>query len=68
MQLSLTINGQTHEARLIGQPLEAAPIKAAAVQVDADASDAMEDIRASGEYRRHLARMYARRALQAAFG
>lgn len=54
------------EAALVGQALDEAAISAAAAQADAEADDAMEDIHASGDYRRHLARVYAKRAVIAA--
>jgi carbon-monoxide dehydrogenase medium subunit len=54
------------ESALVGKTLDADAIKAAAANADSDASDAMEDIHASGEYRRHLAKVYAGRAVQAA--
>ncbi|MFN0109034.1 MAG: FAD binding domain-containing protein, partial [Blastocatellia bacterium] len=54
------------EAALIGQTLDEATISAASAKADADADDAMEDIHASGDYRRHLARVFAKRAVQAA--
>jgi len=54
------------ESALLGQTLDADAIKAAAANADSDASDAMEDIHASGEYRRHLAKVYTGRAVQAA--
>lgn len=54
------------EAALRGKTLDEAAISAASSQVDAEADDAMEDIHASGDYRRHLARVYAKRAVQAA--
>jgi aerobic carbon-monoxide dehydrogenase medium subunit len=56
----------TVEAALRGKPLDAAAIKAAASQADADASDALGDLHASEDYRRHLARVYTSRAIQAA--
>jgi len=56
------------EDALRGKALDEATINAAVGKADAEASDAMEDIHASGEYRRHLTRVYARRALQAAVG
>ncbi len=56
------------EDALRGKALDEATIKAAVEKADAEASDVMEDIHASGEYRRHLARVYTRRALQAAAG
>jgi carbon-monoxide dehydrogenase medium subunit len=56
------------EDALRGQPLDEATINAAADKADAEAADAMEDIHASGEYRRHLTRVYAKRALKAAAG
>src|SRR5262245_1773430 len=54
------------EAALRGKAIDEATVAAAASKADAEASDAMEDIHASGDYRRHLARVYARRAVQAA--
>lgn len=54
------------EDALRGQTLNEAAISAAADKADADASDAMGDIHASEEYRRHLARVYAKRAVLAA--
>jgi carbon-monoxide dehydrogenase medium subunit len=54
------------ENALRGAALNADAVSAAAATADAGASDAMEDLHASGEYRRHLARVYARRAVEAA--
>jgi carbon-monoxide dehydrogenase medium subunit len=54
------------EDALRGKTLDEATISAAAAQADTDALDAMEDIHASGDYRRHLARVYAKRAVQTA--
>src|SRR5262245_40256498 len=54
------------EDALLGNILNETNVGAAAAKADADAADAMEDIHASGEYRRHLARVYAGRAVQAA--
>lgn len=54
------------EEALIGKALDEAAISAASAKADAEADDAMEDIHASGDYRRHLARVYAKRAVQAA--
>jgi carbon-monoxide dehydrogenase medium subunit len=54
------------EDALRGKSLDEATVGVAAAKADADASDAMEDIHASGDYRRHLARVYARRAVQSA--
>lgn len=56
----------TTEALLLGKQLDELAVSTAASKADADASDAMEDIHASGEYRRHLTRIYARRAIQKA--
>ena len=56
------------EGALRGKPLEPVAIDAAGDQADSDASDAMSDIHASGEYRRHLARVLAKRALKRAAG
>ncbi len=54
------------EAALTGAVLDEGAISAAAAHADADASDAMGDIHASEDYRRHLARVYTKRAVQAA--
>jgi carbon-monoxide dehydrogenase medium subunit len=54
------------EDELRGKTLDEAAINAASTKADAEADDAMEDIHASGDYRRHLARVYAKRAVQAA--
>lgn len=54
------------EAALTGVALDEASVSAAAAQADAAASDAMGDIHASEEYRRHLARVFTKRAVQAA--
>lgn len=51
------------EALLKGKPVDDLSVSAAAAKADADASDAMDDIHASGEYRRHLTRIYTRRAI-----
>jgi aerobic carbon-monoxide dehydrogenase medium subunit len=54
------------EDALRGKTLDEATVSAATSKVDADALDVMEDIHASGDYRRHLARVYAKRAVQTA--
>jgi carbon-monoxide dehydrogenase medium subunit len=54
------------EDALRGKALDEAAISAASAKADAEAADALDDIHASGEYRRHLARVYAKRAVQAA--
>jgi aerobic carbon-monoxide dehydrogenase medium subunit len=54
------------EAALRGRKIDEATLSAAAARADAEVEDAMEDIHASGDYRRHLARVYVRRAVQAA--
>lgn len=54
------------EDALRGKVLDEAAISAASAKADAEADDAMEDIHASGDYRRHLARVYAKRAVQTA--
>jgi carbon-monoxide dehydrogenase medium subunit len=54
------------EAALRGKAIDDATLAAAAAKADAEAADAMEDIHASGDYRRHLARVFARRAVQSA--
>ncbi len=54
------------EAALRGRTIDEATVSAAAACCDNEVADALEDIHASGDYRRHLARVYARRAVQAA--
>jgi aerobic carbon-monoxide dehydrogenase medium subunit len=54
------------EDALRGKTLDEATVSAATAKADADALDALEDIHASGDYRRHLARIYAKRAVQTA--
>ncbi len=54
------------EDALRGKSLDEAIVSAAAAKADAEASDALDDIHASGDYRRHLARVYAKRAVQTA--
>jgi carbon-monoxide dehydrogenase medium subunit len=49
------------EARLIGQPLDAAAVRAAAAT--AWSIEPISDIHAGGEYRRHLAQVLSLRAL-----
>ena len=56
------------EAALTGATLDEGTLTAAAANADADASDAMGDLHASEDYRRHLARVYAKRAVQTAAG
>lgn len=56
------------EAALVGVTLDDATLSAAAAKADTDASDAMGDIHASEEYRRHLARVFVKRAVQTAAG
>lgn len=53
------------EAALAGGALDDATVSAAAAKADADASDAMGDIHASEDYRRHLTRVFTKRAVQA---
>lgn len=54
------------EDALRGVALDESAVKTASASADAEADDAMEDIHASGDYRRHLARVYVKRAVQAA--
>jgi aerobic carbon-monoxide dehydrogenase medium subunit len=51
------------EDALKGSAISVAGIAEAAAKADQGAADAMEDIHASGEYRRHLTQIYAKRAL-----
>jgi carbon-monoxide dehydrogenase medium subunit len=64
----VAFRAKSTESAITGKPIEAAQIDAACDKVDTEASDAMSDIHASGEYRRHLARVLARRALRKAAG
>lgn len=52
------------EARLQGQPLEPAGLRALCATIEE--LDPMEDLHASAEYRRHLASLYSERALAGA--
>lgn len=54
------------ENELRGKALDEAALSSAASKADAEAIDTMEDLHASGDYRRHLARVYAKRAVQQA--
>ncbi|MCW5967118.1 MAG: xanthine dehydrogenase family protein subunit M [Blastocatellales bacterium] len=54
------------ENALKGNPITEDLISSAAALADSEAADAMNDIHASGEYRRHLTRVIAARALRAA--
>jgi carbon-monoxide dehydrogenase medium subunit len=56
----------TSENALIGNALDAATISAAGEKADTETVDAMEDIHASGEFRRNLTRVYTKRAIMAA--
>jgi carbon-monoxide dehydrogenase medium subunit len=58
---TLPIRVEAAEARLIGQPLDAALIRSAAAA--AWLIEPVSDIHASGEYRRHLAQVLSMRAL-----
>jgi carbon-monoxide dehydrogenase medium subunit len=54
------------EQALRGKQIDEAAIKNAAEIADREATDTMEDIHASGEYRRHLTRVYTGRAIRSA--
>ncbi len=54
------------EDALRGIALDESVVNTASASADSDADDAMEDIHASGDYRRHLARVYVKRAVLAA--
>jgi len=55
------------EAALAGQPANASTV-AAAAQKAADGVDPLNDLYAQADYRAHVARVYTRRALEAALG
>ncbi len=55
------------EAALAGRPLDEPTVQAAAEQI-AQGVDALSDVYASAEYRTHLARVYAARAIRLAAG
>jgi len=56
------------ETGLKGKKVEASVIEDAAKLADKDATDAMSDIHASGDYRRHLARVLTARGVKKAAG
>jgi len=62
---STPLRATASEAALRGQPLNADTIAAAAVQA-ADGTEPPADLNASADYKRHLARVLTRRALEAA--
>ncbi len=53
-------------AALIGEPVDADTLDRAAAEAATGVADVLSDLHASADYRRHLARVYARRALAAA--
>jgi carbon-monoxide dehydrogenase medium subunit len=57
---------QAAEQALRGKQLDEATIKNAAEIADREAADTMDDIHASGDYRRHLTRIFTGRALRSA--
>ncbi|HEY7065793.1 MAG TPA: xanthine dehydrogenase family protein subunit M [Chloroflexota bacterium] len=62
---SVPLRATATEAALVGQPLSPEVIAAAAAHAAADA-DPQDDPYASAEYQRHVAGVYARRAIEAA--
>ncbi len=64
---SVPLRAQAVEEALRGQPLNADTIKAAAEQA-AEGADPPADLNATADYKRHLARVLCRRALQEAAG
>jgi carbon-monoxide dehydrogenase medium subunit len=64
---SVPLRARAVEEALRGQPLEADAITAAAEQA-ADGTDPPADLNATSDYKRHLARVLCRRALQEAAG
>jgi carbon-monoxide dehydrogenase medium subunit len=64
---STPLRAMASEGALRGRPLDAASIAAAAEQADAG-TDPPADLNATGDYKRHLARVLCRRALEDAAG
>jgi aerobic carbon-monoxide dehydrogenase medium subunit len=64
---SVPLRATAAESALRGGPLDANAIAAAAEQA-AEGTDPPADLNASADYKRHLARVLARRALEAAAG
>ncbi len=64
---STALRASAAEAALRGQPLDAQSIAAAAEQA-AEGTEPPADLNASSEYKRHLARVLCRRALEEAAG
>ena len=64
---SVPLRAEAVEAALRGQPLNAETIAKAAERAD-DGTDPPADLNASAEYKRHLARVLTRRALEQAAG
>ena len=64
---STPLRARAVEDALRGQPLEAANIEAAAEQA-AEGTNPVGDLNATADYKRHLARVMCRRALQEAVG
>ena len=64
---SVPLRATAAESALRGQPLDARTIAAAAEQA-AEGTEPPADLNASAEYKRHLARVLCRRALEAAAG
>jgi carbon-monoxide dehydrogenase medium subunit len=62
---SVPLRARAAEEALRGQPLDAASIRAAAEQA-ADGTEPPADLNASADYKRHLARVLCRRALEEA--
>ena len=62
---SVPLRATAVEAALRGQPLDARSIAAAAEHA-ADGTEPPGDLNASADYKRHLARVLCRRALEAA--
>jgi carbon-monoxide dehydrogenase medium subunit len=64
---SVPVRAEALEAALRGQPATAESIARAAEEA-AEGTDPPPDLNASAEYKRHLARVLARRALERAAG
>jgi carbon-monoxide dehydrogenase medium subunit len=64
---SLPVRAKSLESALVGQQVSESAIAAAASEA-AEGTEPPEDLNASSEYKKHLARVLSRRALEEAAG